>query len=252
MKIRTETIYRRLFITLWIALYIGLFVFIYITWGSDNYFYLGLKYHSDLFNIVIAILVCLFSSYILPQSITKYSHFFSWFVYLMTFVPSILIIWMQNYTSFNPIYLSIALTISFFFIVKIPEVVKLLSIKQIKLVDIKKFYVIFLIIYMILNAFYLYFFYEVLSLSGLEEVYDQRERFGSFRVIGLAGYLSGWLATAMNPYLISVGLFDKQRRWMLPIGIAGQVLVYMGFAGKIMLASVVIMVASKIFRCLED
>ncbi|PDQ17707.1 hypothetical protein CN311_28700 [Mesorhizobium sanjuanii] len=102
------------------------------------------------------------------------------------------------------------------------------------------FFFFFFIFYLSAIAFYIGTYRGMMSFSAMDEIYDQRARFGAMQASTLALYLTGWLSNAMNPYLLAVGLFDRTRRWAIAVGLAGQVIVFMAFAGKMMLVILIV------------
>ncbi|WP_254021878.1 hypothetical protein [Mesorhizobium escarrei] len=105
----------------------------------------------------------------------------------------------------------------------------------------------FLGVYFVAVALYVYELGGMLNFSSLGSIYTQRALFAAAAPSAVALYLTGWLSNAMNPYLLAVGMFDRSRRWLLPIAVAGQVLVFMAFAGKVMLVMLFVVVGFFIF-----
>ena len=78
--------------------------------------------------------------------------------------------------------------------------------------------------------------YSTMRLAGFFTVYDQRSVGG--QAIGTSGYALGMLAGAVNPLLMSYGLFGK-RRFLLFLGIVGQFVCFSVAANKIMIFAVI-------------
>ncbi|MER8727138.1 hypothetical protein [Mesorhizobium sp. M0195] len=234
--LRSENIsYARMFVPLWVAVYVIMFVDVYIDWASVSFFYLGFSYVYSANDAVLAYCIIAAFSLILPISIKRYSDFFCWMLYLTIFIPSILIVARQGYTSFDASWLIVSVAASFFLVLYIPKVLHFKSYSLIRQVSVTTFFFFFLAFYLAAIAFYIATYRGMMSFSGMDEIYDQRAKFGSVQASTLALYLTGWLSNAMNPYLLAIGLFDRTRRWAIAIGLAGQIVVFMAFAGKMML-----------------
>ncbi|MET3580436.1 putative membrane protein SirB2 [Mesorhizobium robiniae] len=232
--------YARMFVLLWVAVYVIMFVDVYIDWASVSFFYLGFSYVYNENDAVLAYCIIAAFAFILPVSIKRYSDFFCWMLYLTIFIPSVLIVARQGYTSFEASWLIVSVAASFFLIVYIPKMIHFKSYSLIRQVSVTTFFFFFLAFYLAAIAFYVATYRGMMSLSGMDEIYDQRARFGSAQTSTLALYLTGWLSNAMNPYLLAVGLFDRTRRWAIALGLVGQILVFMAFAGKMMLVILIV------------
>ncbi|TKD48563.1 MAG: hypothetical protein E5W98_00700 [Mesorhizobium sp.] len=227
--------YARIFVLLWVAAYVVVFVDIYVDWATGNFFYLGFTYVYDARNIVIAYSIIGAFAFILPISIGRYSDFFCWMLYLTILIPSVLIVSRQGYTSFDAAWLLVSVAASFFLVIYIPQMIRFKSYSLIRQVSVTTFFFFFLAFYLAAIVFYVVTYGSMMSFSGMDEIYDQRARYGTTQASTLALYLTGWLSNAMNPYLLAIGLFDRTRRWAIAIGLAGQIVVFMAFAGKMML-----------------
>lgn len=104
------------------------------------------------------------------------------------------------------------------------------------------FNLFFIFIYIPLLVFYTYSFWGLLHFAGFSDLYDQRANYNIYGAGAFYNYLTGWLSNALNPYLVAYGLFEKKKRWAIPIGILGQIIVYMAFAGKMMLTIIFVQI----------
>ncbi|MER8967703.1 hypothetical protein NKI25_18610 [Mesorhizobium sp. M0808] len=239
--------YQRLTALFWLTVYVVCFMHAYIRWGTVTFFYLGLWYNYDLVNALLAYSIIALFGCILPVSITRYSDFACWIIFLIIFIPAILCISVQGFESFSAPGLMLSLTISFLFMIYIPRVLVFRQGVITQRLQADRFLFLFMGVYFAAVAFYFYEFRGMLRFSSLESLYTQRALFAAAAPSTLALYLTGWLSNAMNPYLLAVGMFDRSRRWLLPIAIAGQVLVFMAFAGKVMLVMLFVVVGFYIF-----
>ncbi|RWK37343.1 hypothetical protein [Mesorhizobium sp.] len=233
--------YKRMFVILWVAIYVVAFVDIYIKWASVHYSYIGFPYVYNPSDTSISCVLIFLFALLLPISVTRYSDFFCWMLYLMAFIPTLLIVAMQGYESFDASWLIVSVAASFFLILYIPRVIRFKPYSLTSQVSAGTFFFVFFAFYLAAIAFYVGTYRGMMSFSGLDEIYEQRARFGGMEASALALYLTGWLSFAMSPYLLAVGLFDQTRRWAVAVGLAGQIIVFMAFAGKIMLAMLVVM-----------
>ncbi|MCV3210549.1 hypothetical protein OHD62_29615 [Mesorhizobium sp. YC-39] len=231
----------------WITVYVLFFMHAYITWGSVTFYYFGLWYNYDIDKALLAYGIIALFGCILPISINRYSEFACWIIYLIIFIPAILCVSLQGYTSFSDVTLMLALAVSFMAMVYIPRVLTFRQYFVMRRFQTEWFLFFFIGIYFAAIAYYFYEFRGMLTFSNFDDIYTQRALFAAAAPSALAAYLTGWLTNAMNPYLIAVGLFDRTRRWVLPIAIAGQVLVFMAFAGKAMLVMLFVVVGFYLF-----
>lgn len=234
-EIKGNISYRRLLTLFWVTVYIVSFVTIYVNWASVNFYYFGFWYNHNPDNLALAYVIIALFAILLPVSVTRYSDFACWILYFIIFIPSVLIVSMQGYETFSPTGLNVSLAASFFLMLYIPRKINFKSYSIPRRIQTDAFFFFFFAFYLAAMAFYLITYGEMLSFSGLDEIYDQRARFSNMDTSAIALYLTGWLSNAMNPYLLAVGLFDRTRRWLIPVGIAGQIIVFMAFAGKMML-----------------
>lgn len=232
-----------------VALYIYAYIYIYINWAAPNYYYIGFQYQYDPLSIAFACVLAAAVFVCLAQRVSEYSQFFAWMIYLTLYVPSVLSIAMQGFYSFSSYVLNSAITISFLSLLFLPQIIRQNKINQIRSSAVFWY---FLPLYIMALSFYLYSYGDVMSMPTFGDIYDQRAAFSSVKAGGLASYLTSWLSTALNPYLIAIGLFDRSKRWALPLGLLGQIAVFMGFAGKIMLAVTVVIILFAVFVIKDD
>ncbi|CAH2408668.1 membrane hypothetical protein [Mesorhizobium escarrei] len=82
--------YQRLMVLFWLTVYVVCFIHAYIIWGSVTFYYLGLWYNYDFDNALLAYSIISLFGCILPVSITRYSDFACWIIFLIIFIPAIL------------------------------------------------------------------------------------------------------------------------------------------------------------------
>ncbi|WP_418314679.1 hypothetical protein [Piscinibacter sakaiensis] len=98
---------------------------------------------------------------------------------------------------------------------------------------------IFVVLFLFLIAYAFAVFGGSLSFANIANIYDQRYLAGDLSAGTIAGYATGILSGCFNPLLIAYGLRYRLKSALL-VGIAGQVFVYMTFAMKSVLLSVII------------
>lgn len=230
---------RKLFLLNLVLLYSILFIYIYRAWAAPTYYYFGLDDRAQgdgelLFSFFMLSVV----TTILPRQITKYSQFFAWIIFVIVLIPSILIVSVQGFETYSSTLLVLALAFSFVLMLKIPDVFSGGHRIGVRQVDARAFFAVFFTVYLILNVAILYAYGHVMSFASLDAIYDQRFRAATSGAGPIFAYFIGALQNAFNPYLMAIGLVDRRRRWMLGLGIAGQLLIFAILAGKIVLAGI--------------
>lgn len=239
----------RLYTAPMIALYMYMYIYIYVQWASPRYYYIGFQYKFDFESITFAYTLGIVTFFALKQRITEYSQYFGWMIYIVIYIPSILSVAMQGFDSVNAYYINLSLTLSFLLIIWTPEILR-----QRKIVPVRRNMIMwyFIPFYLAAFSFYIYSYRDVMTMPSFGDIYDQRATFGAVNAGAIAAYVNSWLSTALNPYLIAVGVFDRSKRWALALGIVGQIAVFMGFAGKIMLAVTVVIILFAVFIVKND
>ena len=83
---------------------------------------------------------------------------------------------------------------------------------------------------------------ETMNLVGIAEVYEQRST--ANQVSGAAiVYVLGFMSGAINPFLLGVGIAQK-RPLLITLAITGQIIVYSTLAGKVVLGSTLLVIAT--------
>jgi hypothetical protein len=218
-----------------LTVYLAAFLWVYETWGSPYWWYFGLQSNGRVSEACFGVALSYLSVLVLPVRIRKYSHYFVTLLFWSSVLPTYLVISRQGYPGINSYAINSLLFIAFALISKIPEFIDLgQSSMRLRLAE-QKFVPFVTVLYVALLAGYLYNYGAILNFVGFGTVYDQRSLFAQQDVSIFFIYALGWLSTVFNPYFIFYGLFDRSRLWMLPLGLVGQLLIYMGFAGKSML-----------------
>ncbi len=215
-----------------LAIYVPCFLWVYETWGSPNWWYLGLAADGTRWEITFGILVAVASVFVLPTQIKKYSHYFITLLYWASILPTYLVIARQGYKGVNSFEINGYMFVALILIAKIPDLVDLGHAKKRFHLAEKRMIVSVTSVYVMLLGLFYYNYSDILSFAGIETIYDQRSAFAQVQVNIFLLYVLGWLSTTLNPYFITYGMIDKTKRWMMWLGLAGQILIYMGFASK--------------------
>lgn len=243
---------RRLSLVSASALYCFFFVEIYTNWASPNFHYLGLtldpNYRSFQFP---AILLATLPSFFLGTTIRRFSDFFVLFVYFITISPAIIVTQLQVLT-IERNFLTLCVLASFFILALIPKALVLRPVREGAGTPPLFFWQAFSIAYLVCFLAVVSVYWETISIVGFDEIYDQRERAGEVGAGRVVKYFVAWLGGGFNAYLIASGILFKSRRWMVLLGVAGQIFVFSIFAGKVVLISTIgilsIGILVKIFR----
>ncbi|MEQ1714830.1 MAG: hypothetical protein ABL907_02385 [Hyphomicrobium sp.] len=252
-----------------VLVYIFCFIDIYVNWATNLFFYIGFTHDQTSTHLFLAIGAAAVYSIFLPTAISKYSQFACWVIYLSVYIPSVLSLGLQSYVSFDPHQVIGVLFASFALLVfvsnKTPrhasaaqpprsttrgkasgafEILKSATQSGVNRIQTSplRFYIGVAALQIALTIYYIIVYRDILTFSGLDDLYDQRARFGGFQSDTLGSYLTGWLPNALNPFLIVAGLQDRRARLLVPIGLASQIVVYMAFAGKVILVIPIILI----------
>ncbi|WKL45050.1 hypothetical protein [Flavobacterium sp. ZE23DGlu08] len=223
-----------------IAVMWGFIVYLVPWWG-----YFGIEYTELSIEIKLMVAVfCLLPVFWMPIKIIRPSMFAYWILYFLTYIPMIVGSGLESkFETSERIYISIAYLVGF----------KLLGASyQFKLVDFgnkniqaKYFWLFYYLVTFSMFLYVLFLFRDNLTFADLfssDAVYDTRfsgQEIENQSVI--AGHFIMWLSNALFPFLIAVGLVNKDRVKLI-IGIVGLVLLYMTMANKQFLFVILFMI----------
>lgn len=226
-----------------VAAYMGLFVFLYIKWMSPSFEHLGFHYDEDASLLSIALICIALVMIIVPYRIQRAGDFLIWIILLSVFIPAVLSLSLQNYGTFCRECTIASLVLSFSCAIFINRYVYI-NVPEINYRTENFIWVLnFLLVASIL--FFLFFFWNYISLHSFLDVYAQRFDYANHlaSMPSVVGYLVGWLAYVVVPFLLAIGLFDHTRRYLILVAFAAQVVLFTGFAGKMMLVVLGVQVA---------
>lgn len=217
-----------------ISLYGCVLVYVYEIL-SNWWEYFGFTYLLN--NVTVAYVACLVAalpSLLMPIRSKNLLHFSSFVIYILVFIPSMLVPVMQfSVGARHAIYLFSSTLIGasiFISLCRLP-VRKLPRVS----IDPSAFWIGFFIIYGGMTAITLRAYWGDLSFSGLDNasVYEQRAIGGEIGADALVRYSMLFLANALNPFLIAYGL--KHNKYLAMLGIVGEMLMFSAAALRYML-----------------
>lgn len=211
-----------------------------VMWGFINYLlpwwgYFGLEYKElDVDVMLMVVLFCLAPVFRMPLKIVRPSMFAYWILYFLTYIPMVIGSGLDaKFETEERFWISLSYFIGFL-LLGISYRLKLIRFKE-RNISIKKFWLFYYLITFFMLAFILYLFRDNLSFADLfssEAVYDTR--FLGQKIqnqSAIAGHFIMWLGNALFPFLIAVGLVNKDKI-KLYIGSGGLILLYMTMANK--------------------
>jgi len=212
------------------------FMLVYVYEILHNWWdYFGFTYLLN--NTAAAYAACLIAalpSLLMPVRATNFLQFSSFVVYLLVFVPSMLVPVMQFSVGVrHTVYLFTCTLVGASIFVLLCR----LSVKPFRRIslDPSAFWIGFFVIYGAMTAITLRAYWGDLSFAGLDNanVYEQRVIGGEIGADALVRYSMLFLANALNPFLIAYGL--KHNRYLAILGIIGEMLMFSAAALRYML-----------------
>jgi hypothetical protein len=221
-----------------VAVFAGCLVYVYISWLSPIYYYLGFPLAPGDHPVLgLSVAIVLLTAALMRREITRFSDFLLWMVFFFVYTPALLFIPLQGLLDDDGLVTVCCLGLSFnlmmlagTFSVRLP----VLRISELHLA------VAFFVTYAALNAWVLATYGGSLSLADFNNVYDQRFRASDITSGTLVGYGVALLSGAYNPFLIAIGLAERRLVCFI-VGALGQVFMYSAFAMKSVVLSIVLM-----------
>lgn len=197
---------------------------------------MGLSYVPlDLTGFVLLALFAAFPAAALPVYFARPGDVIVWILFFFCYVPSITLIIASGLLTFERLVLYlISYCVGMIVIIRL-SALKLPMLKR-PLLKPAVFVSVLVIIYLSLNAWIILENHSTMRLVGWGDTYTQR--FAGASNIGTSGYALGMVAGAVNPMLLSYGLYTK-RRWLIALAVIGQVLAYMVLAQKFIFLSLI-------------
>jgi hypothetical protein len=202
------------------------FVLVYVygilsTWWG----YFGFTYLLPNASVVyLACFVAAIPVLILPARATTIAQVTGWILYILVFLPCMLVPLMQQ--SSGPghaatLFFAVFAGTIFFALITRPELKRICPPK----VPPQVFWLVFALIWTVMMGITLYGFGGQIRFAGVEDIYDQRFASMEIGANPVIRYSLIFCANAFNPFLIAYGLHT--RRWAVAgVGIASQILLY--------------------------
>lgn len=226
----------RLYLILSALLFMGLFNYVYITFVATRWAYCGMTYAPPLIQSVLLVWILgLLPIFWMPIRITRPSQVLYWIIYGIIYVPSLFLPhYMQRQSTQDLYLLNISFFISFF-IIGLTYKLPLRAIARPKWsMELWWFFVVVTVVF---------FYAAVLAVYGgrlqFDGLYNYTLRLASRELdtTFLTDYGHVWIANVINPIFMTLGLF-KKKPLLFFIGVAGQVLLFLTAAQKMVLLSI--------------
>jgi hypothetical protein len=239
---RNNSVVSRTVICICVCLFTFFFTVVYVNWASPRFHYFGLTFSGQTDLVYISLGASLIVAAILPIEIKRYSSFIVWMLYYITYLPTVLTLALQGIGESSKISMIFAISISFASIVLVARIMTARPVQLYSSQLRQKFFIVFSIVYTGSYCFYIYTFYSVFNFAGLDFVYEQRHRYVDAGAGAMASYVTVWIANVLNPFVTGLALFERGKRWLFMLAIAGQSLAYMSIALRSTLAGFLLMI----------
>jgi hypothetical protein len=213
---------------------------VYVDFLSHRYTNMGFNYEEpDTYVFLISLAAALLPSAYLPIHCSSIKDFAGWILYYVLYMPSVTIPVLQGHLdSSDQLLLILSLSLSFL-IILLPTRTRSFTRRAEFAPTRDLFWTGFFTVYLALIVYVVAEFGTTLRVVGLAEVYVQRFVADDAFDASFVGYATGFLSGGLNPFLITVGLFQR-KPLLIAIGALGQVLVYATAALKAVFLSVVL------------
>lgn len=216
-------------------------------WGYVSYLepiwgYFGLqKGDISISTWVLTLLFCVFPTLVIPVEIKRPSMFAVWILYIFTYIPMIIGAFFDKQIAEDKKLIISTSYLVGFLLLCLSYKFKLFKTKPTKLPT-KYFWTIYYVITFSMLGYIVFLFRDNLTFANIfssEDVYDLR--FSGQEIenqSAVAGHFIMWLSNALFPFVLSVGLVEKNRKKII-IGIVGLIIMYMTMANKQFLLSII-------------
>jgi hypothetical protein len=226
------------------ATYVGAIHWSYVTIISPLFDYNGALYRpaSD-GSLMLAFLVSILPAFWLPVVVSRPSQVAMWVLYVLAYIPSILIPYYVLGTGFEGV-LPLTLAVAFSFALLALMVRVQFGASYVPTRSMHSYESLALGLAIVLGMYIILAFGLKLDLPGLANVYDVRSAFDqavSDTSVPFVAYAVDWSLYVANPLLILLGL--RSKRWgLFAIGLAIELLVYGTTGYKSALLSIMLVV----------
>lgn len=233
---------RRAALTIGLLLYAAAFTWAYASWVSVVWGYQGATYIAPtVSSLCFSFLLVPLPSFFLGITIERPSQIIFWIIYLTVFVPSLLVpSFVGLSSSWEIMLLSLTLTIGMTILAlsyRLP-----LARMGVRKISPSFFWSGLAALWLVCNVILVAVYHGRMKIVGLAQVYDVRlEARHVAAASPIAGYASALAGDALNPLLMAFGIATG-RKWILAVGVIGQVLIYSTAAMKSVLISPIVVV----------
>lgn len=208
---------------------------------SEWWAYFGFTYMlDDEWMLYVACAVAAIPAVLLTPRPTTFAQASSWFLYILVFLPCMLVTVMQFsagvdavLTTFGSIFIGCLL----FMVIARGEVNRW----TVPEVPVRAFWLGLLGVWLVLMTLVLYSFRTSFQIVGADDIYNQRFIGASVTGNPIVRYSIALLASSINPFMIGLGLFTR-RYWVSAIGVGSQFALFGTLAAKAVLLSPVFVV----------
>lgn len=195
-----------------IVAYSVLFVLVYQGFLYPIYGYFGFRNSGgSIDDFVIPVASIFLILFFLPGAIRSVSHFIIWNIYILMFIPIQLTLAMSGTVPGGATWTSAALLVSFLTLIMLSKLqFMFFPVYFGRLVTNYALQIIYLAGLIIAGALILRF-HSIMSLAGVEEIYEQRQAAADSGAARLFSYLISWITYAIFPLLASAALFFSKR-----------------------------------------
>lgn len=225
------------------AVLLGIFIFsydyLYRAFLAPRYGYLGFAANSrDPFEFLFACAAAGLSVIVLPASLRRFSDYFLWFFFAITFVPGVITVSRMG-TLPNGSYNVVVLMVLSLVIMAI--ITHFAPMRYLQVAGRSRFSSInYLVLITVLSLLLLILvFRSIMSVSAIDTIYDQRARAAESGGGRLLGYLLNWTAYAFLPIVFAVGTMNRSVS-LLSLGAIGFFIIFMINGAKIVFVSAVL------------
>lgn len=224
-----------------LVIYILCFDWMYKSWLSTKYDYLGFEYHSVGISIfIVSHIIAWLPVLIIPLKLSRPSILIYWFLFLMTYIPAVLLPVYIKLNSESDLYILLVSLLIGMIIIGSIYYFPVVKFKKIN-IESKSFILAVYILSALFIVYVLIIFKGKMQLVGLDEIYDLRFENDVLTNGNLVAYVILALGTCFFPLILAWGCVAK-KYLMIFFGSAGQIFLYSTGGAKTYLFSSVIMV----------
>lgn len=224
----------RLLLVMCALVYTLAVIWSYVHVISPHFAYIGYTAREvPLRALLTAIFLAVVPSVWMPSSLGRPSHIVHWILYLLVFVPSLIVpLYALNFEIARYLLLWASLLMALAAL-RIMSILPLLSLPRVSMTS-SSFWTLVALLSCTSYIWIIFVFGLQFNIVALTEVYDLRAEYRAELAAGsgMVAYAIGWQANILNPLLISYGMI-KKKLLLVFTGILGQLFIFSitGFKG---------------------